>query len=152
MKRFWDSADIVTQNGGWTVQLDGKPVRLPGGGTISAPTVPLARAMAAEWQAAGGGAKGGEFSYEDLPFTRLVGTAQERVTSARDAVVEELARYGGSDLLCYRADAPVSLVEAQDQLWQPWLDWAAREIGAELVVTSGIIHIRRRSGAGTTKR
>ena len=141
MKRFWDSADIVTQNGGWTVQLDGKPVRLPGGGTISAPTVPLARAMAAEWQAAGGGAKGGEFSYEDLPFTRLVGTAQERVTSARDAVVEELARYGGSDLLCYRADAPVSLVEAQDQLWQPWLDWAAREIGAELVVTSGIIHV-----------
>ena len=141
MKRFWDSAEIVAQNGGWTVQLDGKPVRLPGGGTISAPSVPLARAMAAEWQAAGGGAKGGEFTYEDLPFTRLAGTAQDRVTAARDAVVEELARYGGSDLLCYRAEAPSSLVEAQSQLWQPWIDWASREIGAALLVTSSIIHV-----------
>jgi chaperone required for assembly of F1-ATPase len=141
VKRFWDSADVVAQDGGWTVRLDGKPVRLPGGGTISAPSLPLARSLAAEWQATGGGAKGGEFSYEDLPFTRLVGTAQERVASARDAVVEELARYGESDLLCYRADHPASLVEAQSQLWQPWLDWAAREIDAALVATTGIIHV-----------
>jgi chaperone required for assembly of F1-ATPase len=141
VKRFWDSAEIVAQEDGWSVQLDGKPVRLPGGGVIAAPTAPLARAMASEWQEAGGGAKGGEFSYDDLPFTRLAGTAQERVAATREAVVEELARYGGSDLLCYRAEQPASLVEAQTQLWQPWIDWAAREIGAGLSVTGGIVHV-----------
>ena len=140
MKRFWDIVEAVAQRNGWTVELDGKPVRLPGGGALAVPSAHLARALASEWQAAGG-KKGGEFSYEDLPFTRLAGTAQERVTEARAAVIDELARYGESDLLCYRAEHPSSLIDAQAQLWQPWLDWAARELGAELVVTSGIIHI-----------
>ena len=140
MKRFWDVAEIAEEAGAWTVRLDQRPVRLPGGGTLLVPSAGLARALAAEWHAAGG-AKGGEFTYEDVPFTRLAGTAQERITAARDAVVEELARYGQSDLLCYRAEQPASLIEAQSTLWQPWLDWAKRELGAELVVTSGIIHV-----------
>ncbi|MDR3522973.1 MAG: ATP12 family protein [Acetobacteraceae bacterium] len=136
MKRFWNSAEAVAQDDHWTVELDGKPVRLPGGGALAVPSAHLARALAAEWQAAGG-----EFTYDDLPFTRLAGTAQERVVVAREAVIEELARYGESDLLCYRAEIPVSLVEAQAQLWQPWIDWAARELGSELVVTQGIVHV-----------
>lgn len=144
VKRFWDSAEAVAQDDSWTVELDGKPVRLPGGSPLSVPSAHLARALAAEWQAAGG-EKGGEFTYEDLPFTRLAGTAQERVVKARAAVIEELARYGESDLLCYRAEIPVSLVEAQAQLWQPWIDWAARQLGAELAVTQGIIHVSQPS-------
>jgi chaperone required for assembly of F1-ATPase len=143
VKRFWNSADVVAQGDGWTVQLDGRPVRLPGGAVIELPTASLAREVAAEWQAAGGGAKGGEFTYDDLPFTRLAGTAQDRVAANREAVVVELARYAGADLLCYRADHPVSLVEAQSQLWQPWLDWAARELDAALQVTSGIVHVQQ---------
>ncbi len=143
MKRFWDNACAVANDaplGGWSVELDGKPVRLPGGAKLALPHAALARAVAVEWQAAGGGV-GGALTYDDLPLTRLVGTAQERVTAAREAVVEEIARYGQSDLLCYRAEHPVALVSAQQAQWQPWLDWAAREIGAHLRVTTGIIHV-----------
>ncbi len=140
MKRFWDTAEALNESGAWTVRLDQRPVRLPGGSTLLVPSESLARALAAEWQAAGG-SKDGEFTYEDLPFTRLAGTAQERIVAAREEVVEELAQYGQSDLLCYRADQPSSLVEAQTQLWQPWIEWSARELAAPLIVTTGIRHV-----------
>src|SRR5205807_3871863 len=47
------------------------------------------------------------------------------------------AKYGGSDLLCYRATDPASLVQRQQQAWQPLLDWAAERYGARLVVANG---------------
>jgi chaperone required for assembly of F1-ATPase len=144
MKRFWENAEAVPEEGAeagtWTVELDGKPVRVPGGAKLALPGEALARAVAAEWQAAGG-EKGGEMSYDDLPLTRLAGTAQERIAASREAVAEDLARYAQSDLLCYRAEAPQSLVQAQEEQWQPWLDWAARETGARLLVTTGIVHV-----------
>lgn len=146
MKRFWDQADAVANGDAWSVILDGKPVQMPGGGPLSLPTQALARGVAAEWQAAGG-TKGGEMSYADLPLTRLAGTAQERIAPDPGPVVLELARYGESDLLCYRADAPLSLVERQHAQWQPWLDWAERTHGAALKVTTGIVHVRQDESA-----
>jgi chaperone required for assembly of F1-ATPase len=143
MKRFWETARAVPNDnavGGWTVELDSKPVRVPGGAKLSLPSERLAQAVAAEWQEAGG-AVGGKMTYDDLPLTRLAGTAQERVSVARAAVVEEIARYAESDLLCYRAEHPAALVSAQQEQWQPWLDWVARETGARLLVTSSISHI-----------
>ena len=146
MKRFWDVAEAANADGCWSVRLDGKPVRVPGGGLLQLPNGLLARAVAEEWQAAGGG-KGGEMSYDDLPLTRLAGTAQERVAVDPGTVVLELARYGQTDLLCYRADAPATLVERQEAQWQPWLDWAARDLGASLAVTTGIIHVAQDEAA-----
>jgi chaperone required for assembly of F1-ATPase len=140
MKRFWTEARVAPQPVGWTVALDGKPVRVPGAGVLTLPTRAMADAVAAEWQAAGG-AVGGEMSYADLPLTRLAGTAQERVAPALEPVVLELARYAESDLLCYRAEHPVTLVRQQAELWQPWLDWAADTHQARLIVTAGISHV-----------
>ncbi len=140
MKRFWDQASVVAEPCGYTVTLDGKPLRVPEGGVLCLPSAALAEAVAAEWQAAGG-ARDGEMTMADVPLTRLAGTAQERIAQNRDAVVQELARYGGSDLLCYRAPHPTALVEMQAQLWQPWLDWSAQRLGAALLVTEGIAHV-----------
>ena len=78
VKRFWDYASIAPSGPGWAILLDGKPMHLPGGGTLCLASASLARGIAAEWQAAGG-AKGGEMSFADTPLTRLAGTAQERV-------------------------------------------------------------------------
>lgn len=146
MKRFWDLAEAQPDDDAWSVTLDGKPVRIPGAGVLQLPTLALARGVAAEWQAAGGG-KGGEMSYADLPLTRLAGTAQARIQPDPGPVVLELARYAESDLLCYRADQPQTLVDRQHAQWQPWLDWAARAHGATLRVTTGIVHVPQNEAA-----
>ncbi|MGK7868255.1 ATP12 family chaperone protein [Falsiroseomonas sp. E2-1-a20] len=139
MKRFWEQARIAEAEGRFAVLLDGKPLRLPGGNPLSLPAQPLAEAVAAEWQAAGG-EKGGEMRPEEVPLTRLVGTAEERIAPARDATVAAIARYGESELLCYRAEA-ARLAAWQAEAWDPWLAWAARQLDAPLRVTTGVMPV-----------
>jgi len=139
MKRFWDTAAVAPAGTGWQVTLDGKPLRLPGGTPLLLDNAALAEAVAAEWQRAGGH-KGGEMSFADTPLTRMAGPAQERVAPQAEAVALELARYGETDLLCYRAEEPDALVQLQAEQWQPWLDWAEQRFGARLLVTAGVMH------------
>jgi chaperone required for assembly of F1-ATPase len=105
----------------------------------------LGEALAAEWQAAGGAA-GGEMSWEDVPLTRLTGTAAERIAPEPSATIAAIAKYAETDLLCYRAEDE-ALAERQAQAWQPWLDWAASHLGAELRATRGIMPQRQSAEA-----
>ncbi len=142
MKRFWDTASVQWTEQGHTILLDGKPMRLPGGAPLVVGPARLARAIAEEWQTAGGG-KGGEMSFKNTPLTRLAGTALERIAPDPAITIDAIARYGETDLLCYRATAPLKLVERQHQQWQPWLDWAALAYDAPLRVAAGIAYVKQ---------
>jgi chaperone required for assembly of F1-ATPase len=146
VKRFWDSVSIEPSDGGYTVLLDGKPMHLPGGAVLTVEAETLAHAIAEEWREAGGG-KGGEMSFANTPLTRLAGTAQQRIAPDPAPIIDAIARYAESDLLCYRAETPRELVARQTQAWQPWLDWAAQTYGAPLRVASGIAYVKQHRGS-----
>src|SRR6201994_2682347 len=112
-------------------------MRLPSGSPLMVGPARLAQAVAEEWQAAGG-VKGGEMTFKDTPLTRLAGTALERIAPDPSPTIDAIARYGETDLLCYRATTPASLVQRQHQQWQPWLDWAARTHDAPLRTGAGV--------------
>jgi chaperone required for assembly of F1-ATPase len=133
---------VVCDAGWYSVRLDGRPMRLPGGPELRLRQLALAVAIAAEWQAAGR-----EFSAEDVPLTRLAGTAQERIVPDPAPTALALAAYAESDVLCYRAERPEALVVQQHHGWQPWLDWAAAAYGARLVVTRGVMPVRQDAAA-----
>ena len=110
MKRFYKETAVDQGDGGHRILLDGKPMLTPAKAVLTVPTRALAEAIAAEWQKIPDKA---EINVSHLPLTRLAATAIDRVTSQRERVIEDTARYGGSDMLCYRAPAPSSLVERQ---------------------------------------
>lgn len=139
MKRFWDEATVAAAEGGFAILLDGKPVRLPGGGQLRIASRPLAEAIAGEWAAAGGG-KGGEMRPENLPLTRVIGTAEERIAPDPAPTVAAIARYAETDLLCYRSEDR-RLADKQAQGWDPVLGWAAQALDAPLCVTSGVMPV-----------
>lgn len=134
MKRFYRDAGILASAGGFTVALNGKPVRTPAKAPLTVPSRALAAAMAAEWQR-----QGDEVAPGALPLTRLASTALNLVAPRRAEVVAAIANYAGTDLVCYRAEHPPELVERQQRLWQPLLDWAALRYGAKLAVTAGVV-------------
>jgi chaperone required for assembly of F1-ATPase len=140
MKRFWTKAAAERAREGYRVLLDDRPVHLPGGALLAVPTASLAAAIAQEWQQAGGSESGAEMSWDMVPLTRLAGTAQERIAPDPAGIADALARYGESDLLCYRAERPAELARRQELAWQPWLDWAGDRYGARLAPTTGIVH------------
>src|SRR5690348_6951942 len=120
MKRFYKETGVDAGDGGFRVLLDGKPMRTPSKAVLAVPTKALAEAIAAEWRAV---PEDAEPRPAHLPLTRLAATGIDRVTKQRAQVIEDAAKYGGSDLLCYRATTPESLVKRQHEAWQPLLDW-----------------------------
>jgi chaperone required for assembly of F1-ATPase len=134
-RRFWQEAQVRPEAAGFGVDLDGRPLRTPAGRPLLAPSEPLARAIAREWDALGV-----EIDPERLPLTRAANSAIDRVADRLEAVIDAIAEYGGTDLLCYRAEHPRGLAERQAAGWDPWLAWAARRFGAPLVAVSGVVH------------
>ena len=126
MKRFYKqtSVEAAGDGGGWRVLLDGRPMRTPAKAVLVVPTRDLAEAIAAEWRDVPDNA---EINVSHLPLTRLAATGLDRVASQRQRVIEDTAKYAASDMLCYRATEPSTLVERQSRLWQPLLDWAAND-------------------------
>src|SRR5262245_59113325 len=138
MKRFYKETSVEADDDGWRVLLDGKPMRTPAKAVLVLPTRALAAAIAAEWREV---PEKGELDVSHLPLTRLAATGLDRVTTQRQRVIDDTAKYAASDLLCYRASDPSSRVERQHRSWQPLLDWASERYGARLVVVEGTTFI-----------
>lgn len=136
-KRFYKTASATTA-APFAVRLDDRPMRTPGGKPQIVPTQALAEAMAAEWET-----QGEHLDLASMVLTKAVNTAIDRIEPRRTEVVDELSRFAGSDLLCYRATAPRELVERQVHMWDPWLDWARRELDIALHAASGIVHVEQ---------
>jgi chaperone required for assembly of F1-ATPase len=135
-KRFWTKTHVTEADQGFTVTLDDRPLRTPGRALLVVPSRALALELAEEWQA-----QGSRVDPSTMPITRMANSAIDRVGPRRAEVVEYVAAYGGTDLLCYRAEGPHALVGRQSEAWDPMLDWAERTLGARLAVTAGIMPV-----------
>lgn len=135
-KRFWKKAQAEACDDGFTVLLDGRPVRTPAKAPLAVPTLVMAQAIAAEWDA-----QQELIDPRTMPVTRGANAAIDKVRTQRDEVVDLLAEYGDSDLLCYRAAGPEGLIRKQVEAWDPMLDWAADALGVRLAVGEGVMHV-----------
>jgi chaperone required for assembly of F1-ATPase len=141
-KRFYRQPTLESADDRHTVALDGRPLRTPGKRQLALPTVALAEAIVSEWDA-----QGDDIRPDSMPIMQLASTAVDRIAPQRASVVDGIAAYAQTDLLCYRAGGPPSLVELQATLWQPLVDWAALRFDASLVVTTGIVPVEQPENA-----
>jgi chaperone required for assembly of F1-ATPase len=135
-RRFYDKVGTAPAAGGYAVRLDAKPVRTPAGRVLAAPSAALAQALAAEWDA-----QRDLIDPARMPLTRLANSIMDGVSDRPDPVAAEVEKYLASDLVCYRAAAPLGLVERQARHWDPILAWAGETLGAPLRVAPGVVHI-----------
>lgn len=142
LKRFYRQASAESGEDEHRVVLDGRAVRTPMKAPLVLPTRSLAAAIADEWAA-----QVDEIHPHTMPMTQLASTAIDRIRPRRDEIVDNVAAYAGTDLLCYRAGGPSTLVERQVAHWQPLLDWAALQFDAPLSVTSGVIPVEQPADA-----
>lgn len=136
MKRFWKTVEVVEEAGAHALALDGRRVKTPKGAALLLPTAVLADAVAAEWRAVEG-----ELNPSHMPLTGLANAAIDLAGAEPDRFADDLACYGESDMLCYRADHPELLAERQMTVWQPVLDWASARFDLAFEVTAGVVHV-----------
>jgi chaperone required for assembly of F1-ATPase len=135
-RRFYAAVSVEPRPEGEALLLDGRPVQTPGKRPVAVPSPALAEAVADEWRA-----QGERIDPSTMPLTRLVNVALDGVATQTDRVAEEITRYAGSDLVCYRADGPQGLVTRQSQHWDPLIRWAAETLGARLLCVEGVVPV-----------
>jgi len=141
-RRFYGRAATAAAAEGHAVRLDDKPVRTPARRILAAPTLPLAQAVAGEWQA-----QRDVIDPAKMPLTRLANAIIDGVAERPLAVAAEIAKYLASDLLFYRAASPPELAERQRRHWDPILAWAAQAFGARFRLGEGVVHVAQPDAA-----
>src|SRR5258708_26142236 len=135
-KRFYAQAGVTEADGGFSVTLDGKPIRTPSGRVVTVPSRQIADAIAAEWEA-----QKDNIDPLTMPLTRFANSVAEGVVDRAELVADDVAKYLHSDLLFYRAGHPEALVARESRHWDPVLFWAADALGAHFILAEGIMHV-----------
>ncbi len=136
MKRFYKTTGVDAVDGGFRVLLDGRSLKTPAKAELLLPIEGLAEAVAEEWEQ-----QVEEIEPDAMPITRLATTAVDRMPELRDAAIQEVADYAGTDLVCYRAADPDDLVRLQHEAWQPALDWMTKHYGIAFDLTVSLVPI-----------
>jgi chaperone required for assembly of F1-ATPase len=135
-QRFYAHATVTQSHDGFAVLLDGRALATPRCRALATPSAPLAGAIAQEWNE--------QREFIDplrMPLTRLANSIVDGVVEAPAAVAADVVKYLGSDLICYRAEGPDGLVAAQARSWDPVLEWARRQFGAEFLLARGVMFV-----------
>lgn len=135
VKRFWKDVAVAEADGGFRIELDGRPIRTQGGSPQIVPTRGLAEAMAGEWRR-----QGIEVDPRAFPLRDLADYAIDHVRTERESVIDKLLGYAETDTLCYRADPDEPLFRRQQALWEPLLAAFEARHGVRLTRVSGVVH------------
>ena len=135
MKRFYDKVTLEQVQGGWRVQLDGRPIRTQGGAAQIVPARALSEALAEEWRA-----QPAEMNPRAFPLRDIADFAIDHVAPARGAAIEKLLGFAETDTLCYRADPDEPLYQRQQAIWEPLVAACEAAHGIRIERTSGIVH------------
>ena len=134
-RRTWKKAFVKKVGSSFEISLDDKALVTPKKNQLILPTQQLAEKIAHEWEQ-----QLDLIDPSQMPFTRLVNSANDKVKQNYGAVVSDLLNYGDTDLLCYRTDTPKDLVSRQNKCWDPILLWAKNELSIDLKTTCGVTY------------
>jgi chaperone required for assembly of F1-ATPase len=137
-RRFYKEATVQHRDGTFVLLLDGRAAKSPGGNHFALPCLAAARALADEWSA--------QIETIDpaaMPLTCIVNSAIDGGAHRLAATADEIARFAGADLVCYRAARPMTLVEAQAAAWDPILAFAREILGAHFICTEGVVFVEQ---------
>jgi len=119
---------VLQVNDGFSLEYKGRELRTPAGVAYVLPTKAMAEAVAQEWEAQ----DEKKINPKAMPLTQFAATAIDIIPKDREMLVNRLASYAGSDLLCHRADDPVELIELQAKIWQPIIDWCEKKYSVKM--------------------
>lgn len=142
MKRFYKVVSTSPIPGGFSILLDGKPVKTKMGRVLSCPKQALADAVMMEWAA-----QVETIKPETMHLTQILSTKLDKTAHEREQMSGYILKYLDTDLLCYPAKEPEVLRQHQDKLWSPVRQWFEDQSGSRLQVTESLFSVKHDSTA-----
>jgi len=145
-KRFYDQAAIQAQEQeqgrGFAVTLDGRVVKTPARRDLIVPSSKLAQSIAQEFNQ-----QQEKIDPTTMPITRLANTVIDGIIDHPQIIAEDMMRFIASDLLFYRVDAPLELMERQRQAFDPVLDFIEEKFSSHFEIGTNITFITQKREA-----
>jgi len=142
IKRFYSRVETAPVKSGFTVELDGRPIRSPGQQVMHLPQQKMADELAREWHQ--------QEEFIDpavMPVMQFASMVNDNIIPDPENARTEILKYANSDLLCYRVGEPQALVERQKKLWDPVLQRFESEYGIDFLTSTGILYVEQRREA-----
>jgi ATP synthase F1 complex assembly factor 2 len=142
LKKFWKSATVSEERCGFSILLDGRPLKTPAGKQVMIPLERrvLATLTCAEWELQDQVLK----SYS-LPLTSIVMRSLDSLENdtTRQGVIDNVLNYVHTDSICYQQDYPESFVKLQQEYWNPIVQWVNEKYDLDVETTTGILSIQQ---------
>ena len=138
MKRFYTLVSHAETEGGYSIQLDGKPVKTQSGALLIAPNQHIADMVIQEWSA-----QVEHIDPETMPVTQILNTKIDQVAHNREKMSAAVMRYVDTDLLCYVTNEPEDLAALQQEVWGKWRSWLEGEFDVSIETTSGLASLKQ---------
>ncbi|MCZ2204356.1 ATP12 family chaperone protein [Bartonella sp. A05] len=137
-KRFYEKVNVTCEEEGFSILLDGSPVKTPARRPLLMPTEALATLVAQEFTIQEEIIDPGK-----MPITRFINTVIDGIADNMQVIFEDLLRFVACDMILYRAQTPQELVKRQCEQWDFLLDWAEEKFGICFNVAEGVIHVEQ---------
>lgn len=141
LKRFYKTVAFEESDDGYFVTLDGHQLKSPAKRPMPLPSQDIAKALVQEWDT-----QDELINPSTMPVMALVSTAVDRIGQQRNGVVEQIAKYGETDLVCYWASDPEELAIRQAKAWTPLIEWTKDRFDIPLKTQTGIMHLPQPEG------
>ncbi|KAL4712925.1 hypothetical protein ACJJTC_011995 [Scirpophaga incertulas] len=133
-KRFYRGTAIVQNENKWEITLDHRRLKTPNGCVLNVDSEPLARAIAAEWEA-----QIEVIAQPTMHLTALCNTGLDNPgkLSSHD-IASYLLDYFPTDTLLFHSDDEEELKKLQNDRWAPVLEWFQKRFNITQEVSRGL--------------
>jgi chaperone required for assembly of F1-ATPase len=135
MKKFWKNVEIQkSTNNTFQILLDKNILKTPVQNELFFSNYNIAYEASLEWDI-----NSDTLNADDMVFFGIYCTAIDRISSNRKLYINEIIGFVDTDLICYRAEKPIELIQLQNTKWDPILSIVKAYTDLEIDVFQGIM-------------
>jgi len=135
-KRFYKRVEVTSHEIGFALLLDGRLVKTPARRDLIVPTQAIAQAIAQEFDN-----QTEKINPTSMPVTKLANTVIDGIVDNPHPIAEDIMRFIAADMLFYRADSPLELVERQQAAFDPVLDFIENKFSSRFELSTSLTFI-----------
>ena len=135
MKKFWKKVEVIeTSHNHFAIYLDNKVLRTPMKNDLLFPNIDIAKEISKEWDV-----DEKVIKPDNMIFYGLLSTAIDRIKFTRECYIKDMLAFVDTDLICYRSENPLDLIELQKKSWDPVISCIQSYIGEKINTCQGIM-------------
>ena len=139
MKKNWKTVQVKEKSfNSYEILLDNNILRTPLKNELIISNAKIAEEICKEWN------QDIKFlNTDDMVFYGIISTSIDKIFDNRKQYIDDVLGFVDTDLICYRADKPVDLVQWQSKNWDPIILKVEKYINNKINISEGIMPLRQ---------